>query len=75
MTNPDSLNFMSNSLPDDMQSAVNAWENASEAIKTLTTAGKDGYIGVQDFYNIVNTASSLLEAAGKDFNVAGMNAS
>ena len=31
-------------------------------------------MGVQDFYNIVNTASSLMEAAGKNFEVAGMNA-
>jgi len=32
------MNFMSNKLPDDIQTAVNAWENASKAIRTLTTA-------------------------------------
>lgn len=74
MTNPDSMNFMSNKLPDDMQTAVNAWENASQAIKTITAAEKSGYMGVQDFYNIVNTASSMMEAAGKTFEVAGMDA-
>ena len=74
MTNPDAMNFMSNKLPDDMQTAVNAWENASEAIKTITAAQKSGYMGVQDFYNIVNTASSLMESAGKTFEVAGKDA-
>ena len=74
MVNPDSMNFMSNKLPDDIQTAVNAWENAAKAISTLTTAQKNGYMGVQDFYNIVTTASSLMEAAGKSFEVAGMNA-
>ena len=74
MVNPDSMNFMSNKLPDHIQTAVNAWENASKAITTLTTAQKKGYMGVQDFYNIVTTASSLMEAAGKQFEVAGMDA-
>jgi len=46
MTSPDAMNFMSNKLPDDMQTAVNAWENASEAIKTITAAEKSGYMGV-----------------------------
>ena len=74
LTSADSMNFMSNSLPEGMQTAVNAWENASEAINTLTTGQKKGYMGVQDFYNIITTASSLLEAAGQDFSVKGMNA-
>jgi hypothetical protein len=43
-------------------------------MQSLTDAGKNGYIGIQDFYNIVNTASSLLEAAGKDFSVKGNSA-
>ena len=75
LNNADSMNFMSTALPENIQSAVNAWENASQAINTLKTAGKQGYIGVQDFYNIISTSSALLEAAGRDFYIKGMNAS
>ena len=70
----ESMNFMSNSLPEGMQAAVNAWENTAQGIDALTDAETNGYMGVQDFYNIVTTASSLMEAAGKDFEIAGMNA-
>ena len=75
LNNADSMNFMSTALPENIQSAVNAWENASQAINTLKTAGKQGYIGVQDFYNIISTSSALLESAGRDFYIKGMNAS
>jgi hypothetical protein len=44
-------------------------------MNALTEGGKKGYMGVQEFYNIVTTASSLMEAAGKEFEIAGMNAS
>jgi len=74
MNDSDSFKFMSGTLPGDIQAGVNLWENAASAMSTLTTAGKKGYIGVQDFYNIVTTASGLMSAAGKDFYVNGMNA-
>lgn len=75
MLDPDSMNFMSNKLPDYWQGPINMWENASQAMQALTEGSKKGYMGVQDFYNIVTTASSLMEAAGQKFEVAGMNAS
>ena len=70
----DSMNFMSSALPEGMQAVVNAWENTSTGMKALTEAEKNGYMGVQDFYNIITTASALMESAGRDFEVAGMNA-
>ena len=75
MTDPDQFNFMSTSLPGEMQSVVNAFENASAGIKALTEANAHGYMGVQDFYNIVTTASQLMEAAGQEFYINGMTAS
>ena len=68
------MNFMSSALPEGIQAVVNAWENTATGMKALTEAEKNGYMGVQDFYNIITTASALMESAGRDFEVAGMNA-
>lgn len=74
MTDPGNFKFMDRALPDEIQSVVNSYESASQAMKTLDQAAKDGYIGVQDFYNVVETASQLMEASGQKFYVNGMTA-
>ena len=74
LTDSDNFKFMDNSLPEAMQSVANTYESAYTAMKTLKTASSTGYIELQDFYNIVTTSSSLLEAAGQEFYVNGMTA-
>ena len=74
MATPDAFKFMDNKLPDEIQSVINIWENGSEAMASLKTASKKKYIGVQDWYNIIQTASGLMEAAGKEFSIKGKTA-
>lgn len=70
---PDSFNFMDRAIPDEIQSPLNVWQNAADAASALQDAKKNGYMGAEDFYRIVTTASEYMTAAGQEFSVAGMN--
>lgn len=69
---PDSFNFMERAIPDEIQSPLNVWQNAADAASALQDAKKNGYMGAEDFYRIVTTASEYMTAAGQKFSVAGM---
>lgn len=69
---PDSFNFMERAIPDEIQSPLNVWQNAADAASVLQDAKKNGYMGAEDFYRIVTTASEYMTAAGQKFSVAGM---
>lgn len=69
---PDSFNFMDRAIPDEIQSPLNVWQNAADAASALQDAKKNGYMGAEDFYRIVTTASEYMTAAGQEFSVAGM---
>ena len=69
---PDSFNFMDRAIPDEIQSPLNIWQNAADAASALQDAKKNGYMGAEDFYRIVTTASEYMTAAGQQFSVAGM---
>lgn len=69
---PDSFNFMDRAIPDEIQSPLNVWQNAADAASALQDAKKNGYMGAEDFYRIVTTASEYMTAAGQKFSVAGM---
>ena len=70
---PDSFNFMDRAIPDEIQSPLNVWQNAADAASALQDAKTNGYMGAEDFYRIVTTASEYMTAAGQEFSVAGMN--
>lgn len=69
---PDSFNFMDRAIPDEIQSPLNVWQNAADAASALQDAKTNGYMGAEDFYRIVTTASEYMAAAGQEFSVAGM---
>lgn len=69
---PESFNFMNRAIPDEIQSPLNVWQNAADAASALQDAKTNGYMGAEDFYRIVTTASEYMAAAGQEFSVAGM---
>ena len=69
---PESFNFMNRAIPDEIQSPLNVWQNAADAASALQDAKTNGYMGAEDFYRIVTTASEYMTAAGQEFSVAGM---
>jgi hypothetical protein len=64
---------MDRAIPDEIQSPLNVWQNAADAASALQDAKTNGYMGAEDFYRIVTTASEYMTAAGQEFSVAGMN--
>ena len=71
MENPDDFNFMDNSLPDMYQSPVNYWNSVNEAYTAMKEGLEDGYMDVQDFYNIMME----MERMGVEFADGSMTVS
>lgn len=65
MDNPDSYKFMDNKLPTSMQGAVNFYSDWAEAAKTIKSSSASGYMGMQDFYNIINEINNMAAISGE----------
>ena len=71
---PESFNFMDKDLPTSMQGPENYWNSVGEAYKVMNESAKSGYMEIQDYVNIINHMSQMVEAAGGEFQIANMNA-
>ena len=67
---PSSYDFMGRSLPDAFKGPQNYWDSIGEMFKAINTSAQDGYMGIQDFYNIVNEMNNLA-ALGTDIDFMG----
>lgn len=65
MDNSDSYKFMDNKLPTGMQGAVNFYNDWAEAAKTIKSSSASGYMGMQDFYNIINEINNMAAISGE----------
>ena len=68
-TQDDSFNFMSNDIPAAQNNPLNYWNNWAKAYEVIHTSmsggkGQKGYMGYQDFYNIITEMGNLAEATG-----------
>ena len=71
---PGSFNFMDKDLPTGMQGPENYWNSVGEAYKVMNESASSGYMEIQDYVNIINHMSQMVEAAGGEFQIANMNA-
>ena len=69
MNDPSQYSFMDNKLPDMYQGPENYWNAWDEAFKSMNQAAKDGYMSIQDFYNMVNEMNNIaaMTETGIDF--------
>ena len=67
---PSSYDFMGRSLPDAFKGPQNYWDSIGKMFKAINTSAQDGYMGVQDFYNIVNEMNNLA-ALGTNIDFMG----
>ena len=71
---PNSFDFMGKDLPDALKGPENYWNSVGEAYKVMNESAKSGYMEIQDYYNIINHMSSMIEASGGNLEWMGMNA-
>lgn len=69
-TEDDSFKFMEQSIPSGQNNPLNYWENWGKAYDAINDAisggeGKTGYMGYQDFYNLVTEMGNLAELTGQ----------
>ena len=75
LTDPDSFNFMGNDIPDAMKGAENYWNSWGNAFKAMNEAGESGYMGITDFYNIINEMNNLAKMSGTTLTFMGRDLS
>ena len=72
LDNPESFNFMNNSLPSYLQSGVNYVDSFSKMLDAMKQGATDGYMAPQDFYNMVTEFGNMAAAAGEELVIAGV---
>ena len=71
---PESFNFMDKELPTGMQGPENYWNSVGQAYQVMNEAASSGYMGIQDYVNIIRQMEAMALAAGQEFSIEGMNA-
>ena len=74
-TEDSSYSFMDQSMPGGFQNPINYWESWGKAMKSIQEAGENGYIGIQDYYNMITHIQDLAVQTGKDMKFMGMTIS
>ena len=69
LTTPESYNFLSNKLPQDLQLTSTYAQNIESSYKKIEEAAKNGFMSVADFYNIVDMTMTVRP----DFQIDGLN--
>ena len=67
-----SFNFMDNAIPAAQNNPLNYYENWGRAWQAITTAGQEGYMAYQDFYNIVTEMNNIAGLSGQQIELAGI---
>lgn len=75
MMDPEQYNFMGRSLPDGLKGPENYWNSVGSMFKAMNTAAKDGKMGIQDFYNMVNEMNNLAKLSGTTIQFMGQSLS
>ena len=75
MMDPEQYNFMGRSLPDGLKGPENYWNSVGSMFKAMNTAAKDGKMGIQDFYNMVNEMNNLAKISGTTIQFMGQSLS
>ena len=71
MGNPQSYDFMGQSLPNYLKGPENYWNAWGNAFQAMHNAAKNGGYSIQEFYNIVNEMNNIAGLTGKEFQIFG----
>lgn len=71
LNNAESYNFMNEKLPDYLQGPVNYWNSVGSMFEAINGAAKNGYMGVQDFYNVINELNNMAKITGQSMQLFG----
>ena len=74
-TEDSSYSFMDQNMPGGFQNPINYWESWGKAMKSIQETGENGYIGIQDYYNMITHIQDLAVQTGKDMKFMGMTIS
>lgn len=71
MQDPEQYNFMNRKLPSQFQGPVNYYDSVVKMVDTIKESAKTGYMGVDDFYNIV-TEMNNMASVGNEIEIYGV---
>ena len=71
LNTPDQFNFMDRSLASGVSGPVNYWNAAGKAYTAMNDAVRTGYIGIQDYTNIVNEMANMARMTGQSMTFLG----
>lgn len=71
LTDPNSFNFMDNALPDEFKGPENYWNSWNNAMNAMNEASVNGYMSMQDFYNISKEINNMAGMTGEKIELAG----
>ena len=71
LNTPEQFNFMDRSLSEGLSGPINYWNAAGKAKAAMIEATKTGYIGIQDYTNIVNELTNMAKMTGNSMTFLG----
>lgn len=71
LTDEGEFNFMERALPTGMQNPIDYWQGTYSAFEAMNKAGENGYMSIQDFYNIVQEMNNMAKEAGSTVEFMG----